>query len=163
MWNIKVMVIPIVIDALGTVTKGLVQVQEDLEIRGWVETNQTTALLRSIRIQRCVLETCRHWTSSEKPSANAGMKNLKRSKSSKFICKKIAGLVIHCRLKLNPDFLLLIHPLYIWLNWVCQQLIKKILSDSKISSICTDLIFLHCDVKPTKIGGIVRYCWVALD
>ena len=34
LWNIKVMVIPIVIGALGTVTKGLVKGLEDLEITG---------------------------------------------------------------------------------------------------------------------------------
>ena len=50
-------IIPIVISALGTVTKGLVQGLEDLEIIGWVETIQTTALLRSARILRRVLET----------------------------------------------------------------------------------------------------------
>ena len=32
LWNIKVTIIPIVIGALGTVTKGLVQGLEDLEI-----------------------------------------------------------------------------------------------------------------------------------
>ena len=36
---------PIVIGALGTVTKGLVQGLKDLEITGRVETIQTTALL----------------------------------------------------------------------------------------------------------------------
>ena len=39
------MIIPIVIGALGTVTKGLVPRLEDLEITGLVETVQTTALL----------------------------------------------------------------------------------------------------------------------
>ena len=53
----EVMVILIVIGALGTVTKGLVQVLEDLEIRGQVEIIQTTALLRSGRILWRVLET----------------------------------------------------------------------------------------------------------
>ena len=53
----KVTVIPIVIGALGTVTKGLVQELEDLEIRGRVETIQTTAFLRSARILRSVLGT----------------------------------------------------------------------------------------------------------
>ena len=48
----KVTVIPIITGALGTV-KGL----EDLEIRGQVETIQTTALLRSARIQRGIPET----------------------------------------------------------------------------------------------------------
>ena len=41
LWNIKVTVIPMVISALGTVTKGLIQGLEDLEIRGRVETIQT--------------------------------------------------------------------------------------------------------------------------
>ena len=53
----KVTVIPIVIGALGTVTKGLVKGLEDLEIKGRVETIQTTLLLRSARILRKVLET----------------------------------------------------------------------------------------------------------
>ena len=46
LWNMKVTVIPIVIGALDTVTKGLVKGLEDMEIRGRVETMQTTALLR---------------------------------------------------------------------------------------------------------------------
>ncbi len=41
----KVTIIPIVISALGTVTKGLVQGLEDLEITDREETVQTTALL----------------------------------------------------------------------------------------------------------------------
>ena len=40
-------VIPILIGALGSATKGLVHGQENLEIKGWVETIQTTALLKS--------------------------------------------------------------------------------------------------------------------
>ena len=38
LWNIKMMMIPIVIGALGTVTKGLLKEPEDLEIRERVET-----------------------------------------------------------------------------------------------------------------------------
>ena len=53
----KVTVIPIVIGALGRVTKGLIMGLEELEIRDRVETIQTTALLRSARILRRVLET----------------------------------------------------------------------------------------------------------
>ena len=53
----NVMVIPIVIDALDTVIKELVQRLEDLEIGGRLETNQTTVLLRSVRILRRVQET----------------------------------------------------------------------------------------------------------
>ena len=51
------MIIPIVIGALGTVTEGLVKEPEDLEITGRVETIQITALLRLARILRKVLET----------------------------------------------------------------------------------------------------------
>ena len=50
LWNMNVTVIPIVIGALGTVTKGLVKGLEDLKIMGWVETIQTTALLRLRRV-----------------------------------------------------------------------------------------------------------------
>ena len=57
LWNMKVTIIPIVIGALGTVTKGLIKGLEDLKTRGRVETIQTTALLRSARILRKVLET----------------------------------------------------------------------------------------------------------
>ena len=49
--------IPIAIGALGTVTKGLVLGLEDLEIRGRVDTIETTALLRLARIRRRVLVT----------------------------------------------------------------------------------------------------------
>ena len=75
----KVMVILIVIGALGTITKGFVKGLEDLEIRGRVETIQTTVLLGSARILRRVQETCPS-DSSEKLSANTGVKNSKRSK-----------------------------------------------------------------------------------
>ena len=57
LWNMKVTFIPIVIGALGRITEGLIKVLEDLEIRGRVETIQTTALLRSARILRRVQET----------------------------------------------------------------------------------------------------------
>ena len=53
----KVTIVPIAIGALGTITKGLLKGLEDLEIGGWVETIQTTELLRTARILRRVLET----------------------------------------------------------------------------------------------------------
>ena len=56
LWNMKVTIILIIIVSLGTITKGLIKGLEDLEIRGRVETIQTTALLRSARIRRTVLE-----------------------------------------------------------------------------------------------------------
>ena len=57
LWNMQVTIIPIVIGAFGTVTKGLLKGLEDLEVGGRVETMQTTALLRTARILRRVLET----------------------------------------------------------------------------------------------------------
>ena len=43
--------------AFGTITKGLLKGLEDLEVGGRVETIQMTALLRTARILRRVLET----------------------------------------------------------------------------------------------------------
>ena len=51
----KVTIIPIVIGAFGTVTKGLLKGLEDLEVGGREETTQT--LLKTARILRRVLET----------------------------------------------------------------------------------------------------------
>ena len=45
-------IIPIVIGAFVTLTKGLQKGLEDLEVGGRVETIQTTALLRTARILR---------------------------------------------------------------------------------------------------------------
>ena len=42
----SVTIIPIVIGAFGTISKGLLKGLEDLEIRGRVETIQITTLLR---------------------------------------------------------------------------------------------------------------------
>ena len=74
----KVTIVPIVIGALGTVTKGLLKGLEDLKVGGRVETIQMTALLRTARILRRVLETWGdllslklHW----KRSANTDVKN----------------------------------------------------------------------------------------
>ena len=53
----KVTIVPIVIGALGTVTKGFLKGLEDLEVGGRVETIQITALLRTVRILKRVLET----------------------------------------------------------------------------------------------------------
>ena len=55
--DMKVTIIPVVIGALGIVTKGLVQGLEDLEITERVETFQAAVLLRFARIQRRVQET----------------------------------------------------------------------------------------------------------
>ena len=57
LWNMQVTIIPIVIGAFATVTKGLLKGLKDLEACGRVETIQTTALLRTGRILRRVLKT----------------------------------------------------------------------------------------------------------
>ena len=78
LWNMKVTTVPI--SAFGTITKGLLKGLEDLEVGGWVETIQITALLRTARILNRVLETwgdlC-HSNSSEKLSANTDVRNSK--------------------------------------------------------------------------------------
>ena len=45
----KVTIVPIVIGALGTVTKGLLKGLEDLGVGGRLKTIQTTPLLRTVR------------------------------------------------------------------------------------------------------------------
>ena len=57
LWNMKVTIMPIVTGALGTITKSLLKGLEDLEVGGRVETIQTIALMRTVRILRRVLET----------------------------------------------------------------------------------------------------------
>ena len=57
LWHMKVTIIPVVIVAFDTVTKGLLKGKEDSEVDGRVETIQTTVLLRTARILTVVLET----------------------------------------------------------------------------------------------------------
>ena len=57
LWNMKVRIVPIVIGALGTITKGLLKGLEDMEVGGRVETIQRIVLLRTARILRRVQET----------------------------------------------------------------------------------------------------------
>ena len=77
LWNIKVTLIPVVIGVLGRTPKGLVKGLEVLEIKGWAETIQTTALLKSTRILRRVLvteQTHCHSNSRKRPSTKDGVK-----------------------------------------------------------------------------------------
>ena len=78
----KVTIIPIVIGAFGTVTKGLLKRLEDMEVGGRVETIQTTTLLRTYSSHDSSWEeswrlekTCCHSDFSEKPSAKSDVKN----------------------------------------------------------------------------------------
>ena len=68
-------VVPIWIGAFGIVTKWLLQGLNDLDVGGRVGTIQTTALLRTARILRRVLETLEetscHSNFIESPSANS--------------------------------------------------------------------------------------------
>ena len=57
LWDMKMTIVPIVIGAFGTMRKGLLKGLEDMEVGGRVESIQTTALLRTARILRRVLET----------------------------------------------------------------------------------------------------------
>ena len=78
LWNIKLTIIPIVIGTFGTVTKGLLNGLEDLEVGDeWRPSKQQHYWERpeyweeSWRLE----ETCCHTNSSEKPSALADVKN----------------------------------------------------------------------------------------
>ena len=47
LWNMKVTIVPIVIDALGTITKGLLKGLEDLEVGRRVETIQNDSIAKN--------------------------------------------------------------------------------------------------------------------
>ena len=66
----KVTIVPIVIGALGTITKALLKGLEDLEDGGRVETIQMTALLGTARILRRVLEIWGDLLSLKSPMKN---------------------------------------------------------------------------------------------
>ena len=72
--NMNLTIVPIMIGAFGTVTKGLLKGLEDLEVGGIVKTIQTTTFLRTARILRRLEETCCHSNSSEKTSAKTDEK-----------------------------------------------------------------------------------------
>ena len=55
--NMKVMIVPIGIGALDTITKELLKGLENMEVSGRVQTIQMPTLLRTARILRRVLET----------------------------------------------------------------------------------------------------------
>ena len=57
LWNMRAMIVPIIVSTLGMIYKSLQRVLEELEIKGIIKTIQTTALLRLARIFRRVWET----------------------------------------------------------------------------------------------------------
>ena len=74
----RVLVIPIVVDALRTVIKSSGKRLKELETRERIETKQTRALLRSVLYPEVSLrleETYCHSDSSERPTINAGENN----------------------------------------------------------------------------------------
>ena len=78
LWNMKVTIATIVIGAFGTITKGLLNGLEDLEVGGRVDTikllhywERPEYWEESWRLE----ETCCYSNSSERPSANADVKN----------------------------------------------------------------------------------------
>ena len=57
LWNMKIMVIPIVAGAFGMISKGLEKKLRQLEIQGRIKIIQTTVLLSLVRILKRVLQT----------------------------------------------------------------------------------------------------------
>ena len=102
----KVTIVPIVIGALGTITKWLLKDLEDLEVGGRVETIQTTASLKrpeswdeSWRLE----ETCCPSDSSEKPSAKTDVKNSQGVKKRKKERRLITAANDNCIGNINID------------------------------------------------------------
>ena len=75
LWNMKVILIPIVIGAFVTVTKGLLKGLEDFEDGGRMETIQTTERPEYWEESWWLEETSCYSNSSEKPSTKTDVKN----------------------------------------------------------------------------------------
>ena len=75
----KVTIIPIVIGAFGTVTKGLLRGLEELEVGSRVEIIWTTALLKTVRILRRVLETWGDLLMWKTPNNNNALQGLRET------------------------------------------------------------------------------------
>ena len=98
-------IVPIVIGAFGTITKGLLKGLEDLEVGGQVETIQNDCITEYWEESWRLEETCCHSNSSKSPSANADVKNSKgvnnnnnnkekKKKNIQFV-KKVINLLIN--------------------------------------------------------------------
>ena len=78
LWNLKVTVIPIAIDALGTLPESFVKGLEDLEIGGQAKTILSTAFSKiGQNSEKRPEETCCHSDSSERSSFNSSVKKKK--------------------------------------------------------------------------------------
>ena len=91
-WYMKVTVMPIIVGVLATVTKGLVQGLDDLEILGRVESIQNCCIIEIGQNTKKSPGDLRRLTvtplSNGKPSANAGRKNSQMSKIIIIIIKR---------------------------------------------------------------------------
>ena len=97
---------PIITCVLDTLTNGLIKGLEDSEIKERLETIETTALIRSARILRAVLEhevTCCHSDFSERPSRNADVKNSQGVIIITMIKEEIYNPSIYCGLFLEKQ------------------------------------------------------------
>ncbi len=102
LWNMQVTIIPIVIGAFGTVTKGLLKRLETWKLADeWRPSKLRHYWERpeyweeSWRLE----EICCHSNSSERPSANADVKNYKRVNNNKYLdlareLKKLWNMVV---------------------------------------------------------------------
>ena len=75
-------VVPIVIGVVGSVAKGLEKGLEEFEIRSGNHPNDSIVKIgqNTEKISGGLEETCCHSNSSERPSADTGVKNFQRSK-----------------------------------------------------------------------------------
>ena len=91
LWNMKVTIIPVVIGGFGTVTKGLVQGLRGLRNKRTSGDNSNHSITwdqSEYWEESWRLETCYHSDSSERPFANANVKN---SQGVKIIMELTAG------------------------------------------------------------------------
>ena len=132
-------VIRIVIGGLSTVINGFMKELKDLEIRERVKIIQISALLKSARILRRVLESCCHSDSCRKPAANAGVKNSQMSKILSIQTEK-SNYGLDWQQKAYDN--------------VPNELILKILNILKISPVIITFLKYHMQRWHTNLGLI---------
>ena len=108
LWNMRVTVMSIGVGTLVTVPKGMEKRLEELEIRGRIETTQTTAVLKSARILKRDPDTsCHYLNFSERPTNRCWCENFAKREIiliysddetfEKFVCKTKRERILRSR------------------------------------------------------------------
>ena len=98
LWNMKVTIVPIVIGALGTIIKGLLEGLEDLEVGGRVETIQNDSIAKNDQNPETSPGDLRGLAVTQTPAKNSkGVNNnstcRNQNLSGRMSCIKFSGIL----------------------------------------------------------------------